>query len=80
MDLLAWYSRKKLEKRVTIAQMAKDLGCSRNHLNQILLSERLPSHQLGRKIEFYTKQQVTYAEIVDLFFKLHPERYKHDFE
>ncbi|MEN8236156.1 MAG: helix-turn-helix domain-containing protein [Pseudomonadota bacterium] len=60
MNLREWL----FHNRITVTQLAKDLGISRTHLNLISSGQRRPSPDLAKRIEEITKNGVTKAELL----------------
>lgn len=60
MELREWLFR----KRMTVTELAKELGVSRPYLNSIVLGVKRPGPQLAKKIEEATNGSVKVLELL----------------
>ena len=52
------------QKRISVTEFSKTLGCSRIHLSEIVNGRRTPSVMLAKHIELATNGEVTSKELM----------------
>jgi DNA-binding transcriptional regulator YdaS (Cro superfamily) len=52
-------------KRISVTEFSKTIGCSRIHLSEIINGRRIPSLMLAKAIERITEGEVTTSELLE---------------